>query len=539
MDRRSVRPRLALSFLLAVVMTLSLVSVASAGHAKKRHRADVKLQLLAINDFHGQIVPYSTTLGGAALLGGYLDAREAQAKSVHESTVRLGVGDLIGASPPASGLLGDEPTLKVLDVMKFKYSAIGNHEFDRGGLAGLLRLQHGGFSLVSGRWKPLHMQYLAANAVREKSGRPILPPYVIKNVGGIRVGIIGAVYQGTPTITMPSQVAGIRFLNEAQTVNKYVARLKARGVKTIIVLLHNGGTGDVNGGPITGDVVSTIEAIDDEVDVVLTAHSHTRYWGSVGGKLVTQAYSAGRAFADVDLVLSGKTGDVVSKTAEIVSVTATTGVVPNAKVAKIVAAAEAEVAPLTSRVVGTAASDISRTLNAAGESQLGNLLADAQRWKGATQIAVVNPGAMRSDIFAGEVTWGELFSVQPFANYLVTLKLTGAQIDDLLERQWLGQSTPRMLQLSGITYGWSASAPVGSKVDPANVMIGGAPLDLGATYTVSTNSFLAVGGDLFTTFTGATDPVNVSTDLDALVEYIGSVPQPFSAVVDGRVNVLP
>lgn len=537
MHRPRTLSRAVLSLVLAVAMTLAWIPTSFAG--PKSVGDQVRLQVLAINDFHGQIEPYSAALGGSALLGGYLDAREDSEKLMNGTTLRLGVGDLIGASPPASALLQDEPTMQVLDQMDFKYSTVGNHEFDEG-LAELQRLQYGGFSAVTGHWEPTHMQYLAANVVRTGTTEPIFPPYAIENVRGIPVGIIGVVYQGTPSIVTASGVAGLEFLNEAQTVNKYVAELKAKGVEAIIVLMHDGGAGTVTGGPITGDVVPIVTAMDDEVDVVLSAHSHNRYWGFIDGKLVTQAHSAGRAFADVDLVLDRATGDVVSKTAEIVPVASGTGVVPNAKVADIVAVAVAKVAPVVSRVIGTAASDITRTQNAAGESALGNLVADAQRWKQGTQVAIMNPGGIRADLLAGEVTWGELFTIQPFSNYMVTMKLTGAQFDDLLERQWLGQGTSiKMLQTSGLSYSWSASAPVGSKVDPLSIRIGGMPVDPAATYTVTSNNFLADGGDNFTTFKLATDKVIWGSDLGALVDYVGQLPQPFNASITGRATRLP
>jgi len=532
------RSRFAMTVLLALVMTATLVPYANAG--PKAVNEEVRLQLLAINDFHGQIAPYSATLGGAALLAGYLDAREAEAKLANGDTWRLGVGDLIGASPAVSGLLQDEPTLDILDTMKFKFSTVGNHEFDEG-LAELLRLQYGGYSAVTGYWEGLdHLQYLAANVVREDTGEPIFPPYAIENARGIPVGIIGVVYEGTPSIVTASGVAGLDFLPEAETVNLYVDELKAKGVETIIVLIHNGGAGNTTGGTITGDIVPVVEAMDDEVDVVLSAHTHNRYWGYIDGKLVTSAHSAGRAFADVDLVLDRATGDVKSKTATIVPTANDGSIAPNMKIADMVAMYEAIVAPIVNQVVATAAADITRTQNAAGESALGNLIADGQKWKMGTQVAFMNPGGIRADLLAGEVTWGELFAIQPFGNYMVTMKMTGAQIDQALEEQWLYQGTSiKMLQISGISYSWSASGPLGSKVDPTSILVGGVPLDLTAVYTVTANNFLADGGDNFRVFKDATDKLVLGSDLDALVEYVTQLPQPFDSVIEGRATVLP
>jgi 5'-nucleotidase len=531
------RSRPILTTLIALVVAFSLVPLSATAAPGKRVDDQVKLQILAINDFHGQVTPYSSTLGGAAYLATYFKDRAAAAKLTNTDTWCLGVGDLIGASPAVSGLLQDEPTMDVLDAMDFKFSTVGNHEFDEG-LKELYRLQYGGYHPATGEWDGTEMKYLVSNVVDEDTGEPIFPPYAIANARGVKVGVIGAVTQETPSIVTASGVAGLKFLDPATCVNDCVDELKAKGVETIIVLLHDGGSGTVTGGPVTGNVVPIVEAIDDEVDVVLNGHSHARYWGYIDGKLVTQAHSAGRAFADIDLVIDRDSGEVVSKAAEIVVTANNTGVTPDPEVQAIVDKALATVDPIVSQVVGAAAGDITRLANPAGESALGNLIADGQRWKQGTQIAFMNPGGIRADLLAGEVTWGELFAIQPFSNYLVTMKLTGAQIDALLEQQWQG-STTRMLQNSGITYSWSASAPQGSRIDPASIRVGGAPLDLAATYTVTANNFLAEGGDGFTTFKSATDKVYWGSDLDALVDYVKQLPQPFNASIEGRITVLP
>lgn len=533
-----VRWRVAVSGLLVAVMSLTWVPLAAAG--PKSVGEEVRLQILAINDFHGQIAPYVSSSGavsgGAAWLAGYMNVREAEAKTTNTDTWRLGVGDLIGASPAVSGLLQDEPTLEVMDEMGFLYSSVGNHEFDEG-IAELLRLQYGGYHEVTGDWDGADMQYLAANVVWEGTNKPVLPPYAIKNVRGVKVGVIGVVYEGTPGIVTASGVAGLDFLDEAETVNRYVQKLKCAGVETIIVMLHNGGAGTTTGGPISGDFVSVVEAMDDEVDVVLSAHSHNRYWGMIDGKLVTQAYSAGRAFADIDLVIDRASGDVVSKTAEIVNVFPD-GAPADTEVAAIVDEALATVAPVVNQVIGTASDDIVRTQATSGESELGNLIADGQKWKHGTDIALMNPGGIRADLLAGEVTWGELFAIQPFSNYLVTMRMTGAQLDAILEQQFR-PTAKVMLQVSGIQYAWSASAPIGAKVDASSILVNGVPLDPSAVYTVTSNNFLAEGGDGFTAFLAATDKVYWGSDLDALVDYVGQLPQPFNATVEGRITTLP
>ncbi|EKP95182.1 bifunctional metallophosphatase/5'-nucleotidase [Thermaerobacter subterraneus] len=528
------------AWLLPVVLVLLLVSpaVTSAEGAGSR---TVRLQLLAINDFHGAL--QSRTLGGrpiggAAVLAAYWDRWEEEAKKDGFTTLRVGVGDLVGASPPVSALLQDEPTIEALNRMHLLVSAVGNHEFDEG-VAELRRLQEGGCHPVTGCFEGAKFQYLTANVVDAKTGEPLFPPYAIVRVRGIPVGFIGVTLKETPTIVTPTGVAGVRFLDEAESVNRYVAELKRQRVETIIVLLHQGGDGDRRGGPISGAIVPIVEAMDDEVDVVLSGHTHRGYWGIIDGKLVTQAYSSGTAFADVDLVLDGATGDVIDKRARIVDTYADVppGTEPDKQIARLVARAKEQVEPIINRVVGTAADDITRQQTPAGESELGNLIADAQRWAMGTQVAFMNPGGIRADIAAGEVTWGELYEVQPFGNDLVKMTLTGAQIERLLEQQWLNQPYPRILQVSGLDYSWDPRRPVGDRVDPADIRIGGQPLDLNARYTITANSFLAAGGDNFSVFTEGQDRVVGPVDIDALVRYVEQLPQPFNARVEGRITL--
>jgi 5'-nucleotidase len=535
---RARKTRSVLTTLVALIVALSLVPLSASAVPGKSVGKQVRLQILAINDFHGQITPYSATLGGAAYLASYIESRTAAAKLTNTNTWCLGVGDLIGASPAVSGLLQDEPTMQVLDLMNFKYSTVGNHEFDEG-IDELYRLQYGGYHPATGDWGGTDMKYLVSNVVNEDTGQTIFPPYAISRVRGVKVGVIGAVTEETPGIVTASGVEGLEFLDVADSVNACAEALKRRGVETIIVLLHDGGTAtNINGGPVSGPIVPLVESLDDEIDVVLTAHSHQRYWSVIDGKLVTQAHSSGRAFADIDLVIDRKSGDVVSKTAEIVPTTINDTVMPDPAVQAVVDEASATVAPIVNAPVGTAATDITRTMSAAGESALGNLIADGQKWKMGTQVAFMNPGGIRADLAAGEVTWGELFAIQPFGNYMVTMKMTGAQIESALEQQWQG-STTRMLQISGVSYSWSAAAAQGSKIDPAGIMIGGVPLDPAATYTVTANNFLAEGGDGFAAFKLATDKVYWGSDLDALVDYVKSLAQPFNATIEGRITMLP
>jgi len=158
-----------------------------------------------------------------------------------------------------------------------------------------------------------------------------------------------------------------------------------------------------------------------------------------------------------------------------------------------------------------------------------------------TEIALMNPGGIRADIEAGEVTWGELFAVQPFGNDLVRMTLTGAQIIALLNQQWEGQPFARIMKPSGLTYTWRENGPgfADNRVDPASILVNGSPLDPLASYSVTVNSFMAGGGDNFSVLIEGTERVIGPVDLDALIDYIESLPQPFSAAIEGRISTLP
>jgi 5'-nucleotidase len=556
--------RAALAPLTWVVALLLLLAAALATlpvpAARGAQDDGIRVQLLAINDFHGALetVPRpgdGRPIGGAAVMAAYLDAREAAATADGATSLRVGAGDLIGASPLVSGLLRDEPTIQALGQMRLRYSSVGNHEFDKG-VAELRRLQAGGcapakssglyastndpaaLDPATGCFRGAAFQYLAANVLDSASGEPLFPPYAVERVGGVPIGFIGVVLRETPSIVVPSGVAGVRFLDEATTINRYAAELQQQGVRAIVVLIHQGGQGTRDGGPIRGEIVPIVEALDPTVSVVLSGHTHQFYQGTIARRLVTQAGSYSQGFADVRLTLDRATGEVTAKRAEIVDTLADEppGNAPDSALASLVARAAAQTAPLASRPIGTAVASVTRAQSAAGESPLGDLVADAQRAALDTAVAFMNPGGLRTDLRAGPITYADIFAVQPFGNSLVRMTLSGAQVVRLLEQQWLDQPQPRVLQVSGITYAWHPERPPGQRVDPTDVRIGGQPLDLDRPYGVGVNSYLAEGGDNFTVLREGTDRLGGPQDVDALADYLQRLPQPFSAPAAGRIE---
>jgi 5'-nucleotidase len=278
--------------------------------------------------------------------------------------------------------------------------------------------------------------------------------------------------------------------------------------------------------------------------VVLTGHAHkftNALLKNQHGKdiLVTQAYSSGTAYADITVEIDKATKDIVTKTATIVTTYADEGpgLTPDLATAKLVAQADAKVGPVVNQVVATAATDILKTPTPAGESALGNLIADAQREAMGADFAFMNPGGIRTIISAGDVTWGDIFTVQPFKNSLVKMELTGQQIYDLLNQQFAPYQThDRILQIAGLSYTWDASRPDNDRI--VEIRQGGTAIDRTATYTVTVNSFLAEGGDKFSVLTTGTNRVTGPVDLEALVSYLKKLPQPFTAASEGRIQKL-
>ncbi len=537
-----------------------------------REAGQVHVKLLGINDFHGHLTSGGKVggkpVGGAAWLATYLKMAQ---RGLERNTIVVHAGDHVGASPAESALLGDEPSISFLNLLaneecRYRSRAgpacnlvgtSGNHEYDHG-FREMLRLFHGGNStqgpFLENPWRGARYPMVVSNVVHAKSGRPILPPYVVKQVDGVPIAFIGAALRSTPAIVSAAGIRGLVFLDEPTAINRHVRALKREGIHAFVVAIHQGGfqAGTYTGPTDTsatapalrGGILEIVHRLDDDVDVVVSGHTHAFTNAIVANRngkpiLITQAFSYGSAYADIDLTIDRRTRDVVAKSASIVTTYQAkadgTPITPDPRVAALVEQATAKVAPLVGRVVGSTTADIARTRNPAGESTLGDLIADAQRAEMDTDFAFMNPGGIRADLPAGPITWGALFTAQPFGNVLQKMTLTGQQIYALLEQQWVGQTIPRMLQISGLSYTWDASKPDGSKVVEARK--GGVPLDRAASYTVTVNDFMAGGGDSFHVLEGGAHLVGGPLDLDALIRYVRAH-SPLTVALDGRARKL-
>jgi 5'-nucleotidase len=376
-----------------------------------------------------------------------------------------------------------------------------------------------------------------------------LPPFRIEHFNGVKVAVIGMTLEGTPEIVTPAGISNVNFADEADTVNALVPLLQRQGVETFVVLLHEGGftssAGNGTGGTgttpestavnacvnPTGPVPTIVAAMDDAIDVVMTGHTNWAVNCVLDGKIVTGAGQGGRVVTDIDLTVSRATKDVVS--AKVNNVIVTRDVARAPALTTLVDRYRTLSAPLANRVVGTISANISRTSNAAGESALGDVIADSQLFAttpadlGAAQIAFMNPGGIRADLpcalappsYPCPVTYGQIFTVQPFGNSLVTMTLTGAQIETALEQQFQSAGTNVLQVSNGFTYTYDSAGPFGSRVDPSTIKLNGITLDPEASYRVTVNSFLATGGDRFAVFNEGTNRLGGDLDLDAVEKY--------------------
>ncbi len=531
----------------------------------------VEVQVLAFNDFHGNLEapagssgtvvterpmtgpPVTVPAGGAAFFADHIAALRA----TNPNTIVVSAGDLIGASPLLSALFHDEPTIEAMNLIGLDIAAVGNHEFDEGGPE-LLRMQYGGCHPQDGcadgtGFPGASFEYLAANVVVDAgTGKTLFPRYAIREFEGVPVAFIGMTLEATPTIVTPLGVGGLEFQDEVATVNALIPELEVQGVHAIVVLVHEGGfqTGLYDQCvDASGAIVDIATQLSPAVDLIISGHTHAAYNCEIAGKRVTSALSFGRLITKIDLELDRSTREIISLAAENLIVTRE-GQGASA-ITSLLSHYLAIAAPLRDRVVGSTTGILGAprpapggTMTPAGESTLGDVIADSQLYAtsspslGGARIAFMNPGGVRADIDAGEVSFGEIFTVQPFGNSLVVMTLTGAQLHTLLEQQFTATTTRVLQPSAGFTYAWSTAAPIGAKVDPARMKLDGVVIDPTTSYRVTVNSFLATGGDGFRVLVDGQSRVGGLVDLQALEEYFHAQ-SPVAPPAQDRITLVP
>jgi len=468
---------------------------------------------LSTNDFHGQLETGKTVkvgtenkpVGGAAYNMTYINGYRAANPL---GTVLLDAGDMMQGTPISNLLMG-ESVIDVFNKMGYAAAAVGNHEFDWGQ------------SMLQERMAQAKFPILLANVFNEGTdSRPDwLIPTIMLSVKGQRVGVIGVTSKDTPTIVMAGNTAGLEFREAGPVVSQLAAGLRAEGADIVVVLAH---MPDIYSGVVSGEMTGV--AVPG-VDLIISGHSHSGYSGKINNIPIIQQYSSGTAIGVSDLRFDRLFRNILSSNLQVVN-TWNTDVTPDPAIAALVMYYKDLIAPIVNRVMASTTGLISRTVNTAGESPMGTLIADAQAWKGGTQIAFMNPGGIRAELafpsYPHDITYGDFFTVQPFDNKLVTMDLTGGQIYALLEQQFTPtQSSPKVLLASGIRYTYNLALPVGSRI-PSLTLADGTPILPDATvYSVTMNEYLATGGDKFSTFLLGTNVTRIGiSDLDALIEYV-------------------
>ncbi|UJF34638.1 S-layer homology domain-containing protein [Paenibacillus hexagrammi] len=515
----------------------------------------LKLQLLAMNDLHGNIDSVfnekdsginedldgdslkNKDFGGMQYMAAYINAKKAE----NPNTLVLHSGDMIGASPPLSALFHDEPTIEILNDIGFDVGAVGNHEFDEG-TAELIRMIQGGAN-VDGTGSPTYagMKYplLGANVKFKATHEHALPPYAIKEVDGVKVGFIGVVTEETPSIVIPTGIQDLEFTDAVEAVNEAASELKAQGVKTIIVLAHMSADQGTDG-TYTGEAVNLANKVDDEVDVIFAAHNHKRVNTTIDGKLVVSAWEYSKALMDADLEIDRTTGDVVSKQAEVIYNFRT--VTPVVSVQAIIDQYKMKAGPKLQAVVGENVNPMTKDYPGKGTGKnsdypLGNLIADAMKAEMHADFAMMNGGGVRATLDAGPITWEELFSIQPFSNTLIKVEVTGADLRQIVEAQ-LGTNPlygPDS-HVGGFRYTW---AQVGSNRKVIDLTFpDGTPIPADGAYTLVVNSFMFTSNDAryVKMHTLGQHSVQGPEDLQATVNFVKQYEGPINYESEGRIR---
>lgn len=544
---------------LAALLALSLGACATVPSVESTASEPVTIGIIGLNDFHGNLQPVQRALevdgetqvqaGGAAYLASAIDTLRAE----HENSLVISAGDLISASPLVSSLFLDEPTVGAMNRIGLDFNAVGNHEFDRGWRE-LKRLAEGGCEKLTMRepcavepnYSGAEFGFLAANVLAGPEiaeGGTLFPGTAIRRLGEgereVAIGIIGLTLEGTPQIVSPDGIEGLSFADEAKTINAALPRLRAEGADGIVVAIHQGlapdEQPDVFGcAAISGPLREILDRLDPGVDVVISGHTHRPYvcdYASVDPArpmLVTSAAWGGQMLTDIALTIDPVAGRVIAKTARNLVIANDQGgprdgilrPAPRADIAAYVARYAEAAKGAESRPVGK----LSGAATKDGiEHALGNIIADSQlaatRNAGA-QIALMNSGGIRGDLVPdadGTLTFGQIYTVQPFGNTLITKSFTGAQLLALLRSQFREDGATIFSGSQGFR---QTLARDGDSYRFVSATLNGQPIEPAATYRVTMNSFLATGGDGFEIFAQGTDAVTGPVDLDATEAYL-------------------
>ncbi len=494
----------------------------------------INVQLLGLNDLHGQLDTVTNVGTSKAGQIQYTATALKQEEATNPNTLLLHAGDMIGGSPLISALFQDEPTIEVLEEIGFDAGTLGNHEFDEG-IDELKRMINGGDHPNGTQgYDGMNFPLVAANAYDTRDGQLITDPYTVLKTGGQKIGVIGVVTQETPSMIVRKGNESLSITDEVDAINKYTQELKEQGVEAIVVLAHNPAT--QTGYTDSFDASRIAEKINDEVDVIFAAHNHVGVNRLVDNKLIVQAYSYGSAISDVDLEIDPLTGDIFNKSAEIKTVYQDK-YTPDPEVSMIMKKYADKVAPIKAEVVGKLASTLEKgyptITKENGDIPLGNLIADGMKAAMNSDFALMNGGGVRSPLEAGDVTFGDLFAVQPFGNVLNKVNLSGEDLELILNEQITSRGLDYHIAGFTYTYSYDDSTKSGQVIDI--FLPDGSKIDPTKEYSVVVNNYMY--GNISTSIGRLSTDMEVGPiDLDATVEYVNTLPSSFDYQSEGRIQ---
>jgi 2',3'-cyclic-nucleotide 2'-phosphodiesterase (5'-nucleotidase family) len=524
-----------------------------------------ELTVLQISDYHGQLVPLSEaadnvtgagavnpvfTIGGSAFLKPWFDVYRGEAQRGH---MTFTFGDSVGATPPISSFFGDTPTIDLMNLMVFTADGLGNHNFDKGE-------QYLRNTLI-----PLaEFPYLSANLIHGTTGKTPNEwrPSIIRNFGGFRAGIIGWSNLDIPSLIFPGGLGPFVLTDPVAAVNAEAAKLRAQGADIVIAGGHDGATAGTLTNP-TGPAVTYADAFVG-VDAVLADHTDFQVISHrPNGTLLTEQRSKGLRFGRTRIVFDFRNQEVVYKTADFHKPW-TIGVTPDPTIQAKIDDLNAQLAPILNTQIGEATRFIPRA-DACGradgrlcESLIGNTVTDSMRTTYNTDFAITNSGGLRADLTCPTtdnpsdfcpsyvpppfpITRGQVLTVLPFGNIVVTLQVNGAELKTMLEQgvSAMPGANGRFPQVSGLCFTYDISAAVGSRVtgavrQAADGSCTGAPVDLtaGSMYSIAENDFMVNGGDGYPNFFSRSTSRDIMDQV--LADYV-TANSPIGPAIQGRI----
>lgn len=513
---------------------LGLIGGFSAGYCIGK---EYKLTILHTNDHHGhfqEFDPYPVSgVGGLAAQSTLVNTVRAEVEGGGGHVLLLSAGD-VNTGIPESDLFDAEPDIKAMNMMGFDAMALGNHEFDNP--LDVLKKQQG--------WAQFPL--LAANVVQKISGELLVDPYVIKEIDGLRVAVLGLLTDQMPSMVLADYVKDLEFRGVIATAQKYIPQLKEEA-DLIVALTHIGFYGEDSSR--TGDIQLAMAV--PELDVIVGGHTHTKLEEPyvVGKTLIVQADGYSEYVGRLNLVVDSDTDSVTAHSYQLLPVNAKktvkyngkkyysyvgTGYVEDQEILDAMNPYIEGADELLNKPVGIAAVELTggKSVSRTRETNLGNLITDGMRAKIGADIAFQNGGGIRAGIAPGQITYRDLLTVQPFGNTLTEIEMTGAQIIDVLDAAAARVGTGGFMQVSGIEVTYNVGTGKAEKV-----MIDGEAIDQEKIYKVVTNNFLAAGGDGYALLATLAKYDTGYVDAEVTMEYIQKIGE-VNPALENRITVL-